>query len=289
MNYYPTFQQHVRIKRIQEARFLEDKAKANVGITQKDFSMAYSCKYQNEIQSALWTRATINLFTLARFVNQEVTCHLFVLDNYKKDKDAIFACLLKFYGTTTTFLEEHIYSDGPSSEFKNQCMMKLLHHVSKQHSAKFTWDYFATGHGKGLVDGTGGAAKSMVRQQVLSKNKNVAVENAADFAQVWEEFMPNVCEHFMTQDDLIAAQKLNLWENSLEVTGISKTNHAEIKNGVLSIWNHGDDAVNAPINTVIYEKHSVLQQKITSNANRRFCKLLKGTFRGYYAVITEEK
>ena len=118
MNYYPTFQQHVRIKRIQEARFLEDKAKANVCITQKDFSMAYSCEYQNEIQSALWTRATINLFTLARFVNQEVTCHLFVLDNYKKDKDAIFACLQKFYGNTTTFPEEHIYSDCPSSESK---------------------------------------------------------------------------------------------------------------------------------------------------------------------------
>ena len=255
MNYYPTFQQHVRIKRIQEARFLEDKAKANVCITQKDFSMAYSCKYQNEIQSALWTRATINLFTLARFVNQEVTCHLFVLDNYKKDKDAIFACLQKFYGNTTTFPEEHIYSDGPSSEFKNQYMMKLLHHVSKQHSAKFTWDYFATGHGKGMVDGIGGEVKSMVQQQVLSKNKNAAVENTADVAQVCEEFMPNVCVHLMTQDDLIAAQKLNLWENSLEVTGISKIHHAEIKDGVLSIWNQADDAVNAPINTVTYEKN----------------------------------
>ena len=64
---------------------------------------------KKEIQSALWTRATINLFTLARFVNQEVTCHLFVLDNYKKDKDAIFACLQKFYGNTTTFLEEHFF------------------------------------------------------------------------------------------------------------------------------------------------------------------------------------
>ena len=91
MNDYPTFQQHVRIKRIQEARFLQDKAKADVGITQIDFVMAYSCEYQNEIQGALWTRATTSLFTLARSVNEEVTCHLFVLENYKKDKDAIFA------------------------------------------------------------------------------------------------------------------------------------------------------------------------------------------------------
>ena len=93
------------------------------------------------------------------------------LDNYKKDKDAIFACLQKFYGNTTTFPDEHIYSDGHSSEFKNQYMIKLLHNVSKQRSAKFTRDYFATDHGKGVVDGIGGKAKSMVQQQVLSKTK----------------------------------------------------------------------------------------------------------------------
>ena len=81
-------------------------------------------------------------------------------------------------------MEEYlqIYSDGHSSEFKNQYMMKLLHHVTTQHSAKFTWDYFATSHGKGVVDGIGREAKSMVQQQVMSKNKNVVVENAANFA-----------------------------------------------------------------------------------------------------------
>ena len=53
-------------------------------------------------------------------------------------------------------------SDGPSSEFKNQYMMKHLHHVIKQHSAKFTRDYFATDYVKGVVDRIGGEAKSMV-------------------------------------------------------------------------------------------------------------------------------
>ena len=226
----------------------------------------------------------LSIYLLLHVLSVKKLHATYVLDNYKKVKDAIFACLQKFYGNATTFPEEHIYSDGPSSEFKNQYMMKLLHHASKQLSAKFTWDYFATGHGKGVVDGIGGEAKSMVRQQVLSKNKNVVAENAADFARVCEEFMPNICVHLMTQDDLIAAQKLNLWENSLEVTGISKTHHAEIKDRVLSIWNHADDAVNAPIN-------SVLQQKITKKRQMQtgdFVKVVKGNFRGYYPVITEE-
>ena len=121
--------------------------------------------------------------------------------------------------------------------------------------------------------------------------KNVVVENAADFARVCEEFMPNICVHLMMQDDLIAAQTFNLWENSLEVTSISKTHHADIKDGVFSIWNHADDAVNAPINTVTFGKHSVLQRKIMKKHQMQtgdFVKIVKGNFRGYYAVITEE-
>ena len=80
-----------------------------------------------------------NIDSDCRFANQQVTCHLFVLDNYKKDKDAIFACLKKFYANTTTFSEEYIFSDGPSSEFKNKYTMKLIHHLTKEHSVtKFT-------------------------------------------------------------------------------------------------------------------------------------------------------
>ena len=74
--------------------------------------MAQSYKYQNKIQRALWNRALINLFTLAHFVNQNVECHLYVLDNYKEGKDAIFACLKEFYVKTRTFPEEHVFSDG---------------------------------------------------------------------------------------------------------------------------------------------------------------------------------
>ena len=76
-----------------------------------------------------------------------------------------------------------------------------------------------------------------------------------------------------------------------EVTGILKTHHVEIKDGALSIQNHADDAVNAPINTVTYEKHSVLQHKITKKRQMQtgdFVKVVKRNFKGYYAVITEE-
>ena len=44
----------------------------DIGITQLDFLVACSCDYQNEIQCTFWTRATVNLLTLAHYVNQNV-------------------------------------------------------------------------------------------------------------------------------------------------------------------------------------------------------------------------
>ena len=46
---------------------------------------------------------------------------------------------------------ETIFTDGPSSEFKNKFMMKLLNQLSLQYNKTFEWKYFATFHGKGVV------------------------------------------------------------------------------------------------------------------------------------------
>ena len=71
--------------------------------------------------------------------------------------------------------------------------------------------------------------------------------------------MPTVCVHLMTQEDLAAVEKLNLWEEAIETKGISKCHHAEMKDGILSIWKHAADVINDPINTVIYEYQKSLQ------------------------------
>lgn len=78
-----------------------------------------------------------------------------------------------------------IWSNGPSSEFKNRFMVKLLKVLSAKYSRPFHWKYFATSHGKGVVDGIGGSAKSLVRQRVMSCcDKAIIVQSAQDFANV---------------------------------------------------------------------------------------------------------
>lgn len=54
----------------------------------------------------------------------------------------------------------HIFSDGQSSQFKNKYILSILSKLAK--IVQVQWNYFATSHGKGVVDGIGGTIKRLV-------------------------------------------------------------------------------------------------------------------------------
>ena len=47
--------------------------------------------------------------------------------------------------------------------------------LTKKFQCKVSWKYFATSHGKGVVDGIGGSAKSLVRKRVMNQGKNAVI------------------------------------------------------------------------------------------------------------------
>ena len=83
------FQEHVRVKRIQALAF--EKAKQQKTVIEMDFAMSYSCEYQNEVQSALWSRESVMLFTAAIFQNGSCESHVIVSNSNDKGKDSVFA------------------------------------------------------------------------------------------------------------------------------------------------------------------------------------------------------
>ena len=70
---------------------------------------------------------------------------------------------------------EIIWSDGPSSEFKNQYMCLLIKELAIKHSKPFIWKFPATSHGKGVVDSIGGKVKSSVHKKVMSLGKDQSI------------------------------------------------------------------------------------------------------------------
>ena len=54
----------------------------------------------------------------------------------------------------------------------------------------FSWKYFATRHGKGVVDGIGGVAKALVWAKVMSKEDDrIIVQLPTDFSKAAEQLL----------------------------------------------------------------------------------------------------
>lgn len=73
-----------------------------------------------------------------------------------------------------------IWSDGPSKQFKNKFIAAALPVVQTKFKLKTEWNYFASSHSKGPVDGIRGTLKRQVREKVMTGE--VEVRNAIEFA-----------------------------------------------------------------------------------------------------------
>ena len=127
---------HVYTKRVQAEDF-KDERECGVRVLQMDFAMNYTCEYENEVQSALWSRESVMLFTAAIILNGQVDTYIICSDsNDKGSKYTVLALIAHLY--------DHILKEGPQADGEVICTD-------------------GTSHGKGIVVGVGGRAKSIVK------------------------------------------------------------------------------------------------------------------------------
>jgi len=80
----------VNNKRIQAAAFNDDKANVDKRVLHMDFAMSYSCEYQNEVQSALWSRANVTLLTATITENGQTRSLLICSDVKRRTRTLSF-------------------------------------------------------------------------------------------------------------------------------------------------------------------------------------------------------
>ena len=105
-----------------------------------------------------------------------------------------------------------------------------------------TYDFFATSHGKGAVDGVGGAIKRQVRQEVVSRRQ--VVNTASDYATVAQATCQGVTTMYIPKEEVEGDRAVQLDNqvfngckvlkgtrkvHHLEVTGPSKVMHSRYK------------------------------------------------------------
>ncbi|CAF0990306.1 unnamed protein product, partial [Didymodactylos carnosus] len=61
--------------------------------------------------------------------------------------------------TTSRFGRDCVLSDGAASQFKQRHLFQKLTRMMTEYVLKLSWNFFATSHGKGVVDDIGGTVK----------------------------------------------------------------------------------------------------------------------------------
>ena len=84
---FASIAQHINVKRIQAEEFIADKLNNDIRVLQMDFAMNYRCEYQVEVQSALWSRGSVTLFTAAAMHKGQCKTYLICSDTKEKEKN----------------------------------------------------------------------------------------------------------------------------------------------------------------------------------------------------------
>lgn len=203
----PQFLKHSFIKREQSHMFnLHDRPRASnhefadEGLIQIDFAENYVCESQDEVQAAHWNQRQLSVFTSAFYFNDVFQAKVFVSDDLRHTKETIVPYLYKLLSKIPSSLKIlKIWSDGPSSQFKNRYIAPIIPHLETEFGIKIFWNFFATSHGKGCVDGIGATTKMVVRRHVRARD--CAVNDATDFVKAFGLTSSTISVEEVTHDD----------------------------------------------------------------------------------------
>lgn len=93
-----------------------------------------------------------------------------------------------------------IFTDGASSQFKQRYLFSNLYAREQEHDLKIKWHFFATSHGKGVVDGLGGTVKRSVWRHVRSGQ--VHITTPEQYAQAAKERNPAIHIKFISKTSI---------------------------------------------------------------------------------------
>lgn len=187
----PAFLKHQYIKNEQSKCFnsidrveIDSTNFQNIALLQIDFSENFACEAQDETQTGHWNQKQISLFTCGLYHRDLFKSTVIVSDNLEHSKETILPFLheiIRMMPKTVKILK--IWSDGPSSQFKNKFVGAMILLFEKLFNIQIIWNYFATSHGKGCVDGIGATTKMVVRKHI--KARNCLVNNSKDFVKAF--------------------------------------------------------------------------------------------------------
>ena len=222
---------HVFIKR-RQAAYMRDRQRAADGvniIVQVNFSENATLQNQNEIQTAHWSHNQATLFTAYAWidVSEDITESMVIVsDDLQHNKQSVHMFMTHIFCTLKakypTIEQISVSADGASSQFKQRFLFSNLYEWETEFGVKISWHFFATSHGKGVVDGLGGMVKRTVWHYVRAGAATATTPKA--FYEVAVARNPGVRIDYITKEEImINSQKAKLVESWNETLAVPNT------------------------------------------------------------------
>jgi hypothetical protein len=200
----------VKRKQFQHFEHLKERVDGKSVVLQVDFSENFSFREQNEIQAAHWSNAQCTLFTAFAWLGRnETQSYVLVSDNLDHGKVSVYTYLndiLKDMKLKNPDIDEvHIFSDGAASQFKQRFLFSNLV-LFQKNGLKVTWNFFATSHGKGVVDGIGGCVKGSVWRRILCGI--ASVRNGREFSHLASQLNQKICIKYIALEEFYQHERM---------------------------------------------------------------------------------
>jgi len=225
---FSRFKAHYFVKKSQALHFQEARASISNSraVLQVDYAENYSCSVQDEIQQHHFSGGPqISVFTACVWRNGESSQLALISDCLQHDIYSTFVCLSKLLQWIMARFEGlneiEIFSDGAPSQFKNRFMFRMISEISERMGLVISWSFFASSHGKGVVDAIGGKLKAHVRRLVLSRRAQVNC--ASDFIQHSQQVGVNLLSYTKREVADVMKTYTNDWKTvTMQVKDITK-------------------------------------------------------------------
>ena len=193
-----TFLLHTFVKRKQAASFdfLKKSCDGKSIVLQVNFSENGTIATQKEVQAPHWHHAQAMIFTTHTWINNATNFSRVVIsDDLNHTKYSIFIfmqCIFQsLWAKFPSIKTVNVFSDGPTSQFKQRFLFSNLHYWEQDHDISIRWNFFATSHEKSVVDGIGGTVKGQFgdtfgRREVISPLRKSIQHSPNNFAQTFK-------------------------------------------------------------------------------------------------------
>ena len=185
---------------------LKDDLHSNEAVVHVDFSENYECKFAAEIQSAHFgaSHHQVTIHTGVVYKTDGHQSFASISDSLRHDPAAIWAhmtpVLLQLRQSDPQVTHLHFFSDGPTPQYRNKQNFYLL--STQIYNMGFhgaTWNFFASGHGKGAPDAIGGAVK---RQADAMVNTGCDIADARNLFSCLQRSDSVINFHFVETTDI---------------------------------------------------------------------------------------